>query len=470
MMAAAQYMLYEELEKYSPVINKRISVEIHKRILDPYLQRDDYWWMGFQGHAVNNWNAWINTNIFQTALLIETNTETLSQLIAKVFNSTDYFINQYPNDGGCDEGASYWSIAGGKMIRLLQLANSVSNGKLSWSSDKLLHSIGSYIYKMHIAGDYFVNFADASFKTVPNPESVYRFGEMFNDNSLKQFGAYLFSMNKDGMAGNSIVDFLETADVFDQLTVLAPKAVLPSYSFLPDLQVLTARSNAESESGLFLAVQGGNNGESHNHNDVGNFIVYANGKPVIIDAGVGTYTAQTFSSTRYEIWNMQSQWHNCPVINGVMQMNGKEFSASHVLFEKKNNEVIVSMDVSKAYPSEAFVKKWERRFLFNQSKKNIVLSEKYLFGKRVGKTSINFLSCCEVRVNKKGEITFFNAKREKVLLLKYTPETMHVQIEEKILDDEKMLKAWGEKIYRLSFVMDDQILKGESRFEFSIPK
>ena len=73
-----------------------------------------------------------------------------------------------------------------------------------------------------------------------------------------------------------------------------------------------------SAEGLCLAAQGGTNGQSHNHNDVGNFVVYADGLPAIIDVGVETYTAKTFSSPRYGIWTMQSAYHNCPTIDGVM--------------------------------------------------------------------------------------------------------------------------------------------------------
>src|SRR5207237_4974079 len=36
--------------------------------------------------------------------------------------------------------------------------------------------------------------------------------------------------------------------------------------------------------------------------------VALDGEPVLIDAGVGTYTRQTFSPRRYEIWTMQSAY------------------------------------------------------------------------------------------------------------------------------------------------------------------
>ncbi|SFQ34910.1 heparinase II/III domain-containing protein [Parafilimonas terrae] len=469
MIANIQLMLAEQLDAYSPIINKRITFELHRRMLDPYMQRNDFWWMGFSGRPVNNWNAWINANVLQVALLTETNGNELSQLIHKIFKSADYFINQYPADGGCDEGPTYWSLAGGKLIKLLYLANSASDGKLSWAANTLLHNIGTYIYKTHIAGDYFVNFADASSKTIPNAESVYRFGEMFNDDSLKHFAAYLFSL-KNKMPENNLVDFLAAADIFNELTTLKPDPMLISSAALEDIQVFTARSVAGSTSGLFMAVQGGHNAESHNHNDVGNFIVYANGEPVIVDAGVGTYTAQTFSNKRYEIWTMQSQWHNCPLINGVMQKDGRQYKASDVSFETTKNGVHVGMNIEQAYPSEAFVKKWNRQFLFDQKNNKLTLSENFQLEKITGKTSINFLSSCFIKTDVKGEIGFYNSKGNLMLTLKYIPGLMTASIEEKILDDEKLTNAWGNKLYRLSFTLNDRALKkGGCVFELLAP-
>lgn len=350
-VANIQFMLYDEMESYSPVINKRIKTELRKRIVIPYLERTDSWWMGFGSRKVNNWNPWININILHTELLTETNPDTLNKMVAKILKSTDNFINIYPEDGGCDEGVNYWGVAGGNVIRLLYLINSATAGKLNWSDIGLLHNMGSYIYKVHISEDKFVNFADASALVIPNPESVYRFGKYFNDDTLRNFAAFLFSLKKNVGADN-ITDFLQMADIYQEISSdknAAPP--LPAYSCLPDLQVVTARTKAGTDKSLFLAVQGGHNDESHNHNDVGNFILYVDGRPVIVDAGVGIYNAQTFSSRRYEIWNMQSQWHNCPTINTVMQKEGKEFRATGFSCTcNKKNEITIKMDIAKAYP------------------------------------------------------------------------------------------------------------------------
>ncbi|MBH2005400.1 MAG: heparinase II/III family protein [Sphingobacteriia bacterium] len=470
MLAVIRHMLNDQLQAYSPMINKRIVFELRKRILEPYLQRDDYWWMGFSGKPVNNWNAWINTNVLHIALLTETDPETGMAFMRKLFRSADYFVNQYPEDGGCDEGPSYWNIAGGKLIRLLQLATSVSEGRLTWSSNQLLHRIGSYIYKMHIAGDYFVNFADATPQTIPSPESIYRFGAMFGDDLLKQFAAYLFALNQKTLPANSVVEFLSSADVYKPLSAIAPRAVLPAVSYLPDLQVMTARSDSGSTSGLFLAVQGGHNGESHNHNDVGNFIIYANGLPVIIDAGVGTYTAQTFSDRRYELWNMQSQWHNCPVINGVAQQNGPAFGATAFHLQEGREGVQLRLDMAAAYPPSATVTGWERTFQFDQYKQKIRLSDKYQLEKRNGELKMNFLSICKIVQHKAGEIGFYHTDGRQLLLLKYAPGKMFARVEEKLMGDDKLIRSWGKKLYQLSLtVIDQKELKGAQVFEFFTP-
>lgn len=469
MIAATQFMLHDELDQYSPVINKRIDVELRKRIVLPYLQHDDFWWMGFKGQSVNNWNAWCNTNVLNTVLLNEKNEDTLDLIINKVMRSADVFINQYPADGGCDEGPTYWSEAGGKLIRLLHLLNSVSDGKLNWTGNTLLHNMGAYIYKVHISGAYFVDFADALPKTIPNPESVYRFGEIFNDDTLKQFGAYLFNLDKEEISNNNVAEFLQTLEVYKELTNIPAKAPMRDYSCLSDLQVVTARSKSGSDKGLFLAVKGGNNGESHNHNDVGNFIIYADGKPVIVDAGVGTYTAQTFSSRRYELWNMQSQWHNCPTINGVMQKDGKGFKATEFLCENKNG-VKVSMDIAKAYPAGASVKKWKREFLFDEKKNTISLEENYEPEKWIAATKINFLSSCSVNEQKKGILDFYNEDGEQVLTMKYDPSNLSVVVEEKIIEDKRIAASWNGKLYHIIFTVKNHSQKGKDNFEFRLPK
>ena len=116
-------------------------------------------------------------------------------------------------------------------------------------------------------------------------------------------------------------------------------------------QVMTARENKGSHEGLFLAAKAGHNGESHNHNDVGNFIVYADGNPVLIDLGTEEYTAKTFSPRRFELWYLQSQYHNCPTVRGVLQHDGLAYAARDVTYHADDLRAEMRADISGAYPA-----------------------------------------------------------------------------------------------------------------------
>ncbi|MFN2155857.1 MAG: heparinase II/III family protein, partial [Anaerolineae bacterium] len=111
----------------------------------------------------------------------------------------------------------------------------------------------------------------------------------------------------------------------------------------------------------------GHNAESHNHNDVGNFIVYVDGKPLVVDAGVETYSRKTFSPQRYEIWTMQSAYHSLlPTVDGIMQAPGGEFAARSVEYAADDDGAQFSLDIAGAYPQEAGIKTWARTIDFQR--------------------------------------------------------------------------------------------------------
>src|SRR5205814_5853969 len=116
--------------------------------------------------------------------------------------------------------------------------------------------------------------------------------------------------------------------------------------WLYNIQLMASRLS----NGIFIAAHGGNNGESHNHNDVGDFIVYYKGDPVIIDVGSGTYTAKTFSSDRYKLWFNASAYHNLPTINGEQQEEGSTHAASRFDQYAAPHGDYTTIEIEKAYP------------------------------------------------------------------------------------------------------------------------
>ena len=192
------YLFRDEFDKIHPLITKRLKQEIMNKALIPYFTRDDFWYMGFKGGRPNNWNPWINYNMLNSFLLLESDPVKKVTEVQKIINSLDKFLNGYSDDGGCDEGPSYWGAAGALLYESLEILKNATYGKFDVFDNPLIQNIGKYFYKVNIHAPYFINFADADATTYGDASVVYRYGKAINDPQMKQFGAYLARLSKFG--------------------------------------------------------------------------------------------------------------------------------------------------------------------------------------------------------------------------------------------------------------------------------
>ena len=349
-----RYMLEKQLDVFSSALCQRIDREIERRILQPAVEKD-YWWKT----AGMNWNPWICSNWLACVLICEKDEARKAEAIRQIRQAIRAFIDAYPEDGGCDEGPGYWDRAAASMFEILRLLPDDANFSGMFGK---IQRMAAYAYKTYIGNDYCVCFADAhENKAVQQVNIVYPFGLWLNDQTMRAFGAYLGQRKQ--VLSNPAALFDKSGNFptlgrelfflrhIREFMAEQPHEPLLKDVWLPDLQIMTARRG-----NLYVAMKGGHNGESHNHNDVGSFIVYSNSEPLFIDPAVGEYTAQTFGKGRYDIWTMQSQFHNLPQINGVDQKDGKSFAAKVV--SHKNGQL--TLDIAAANPNEAAVKSWKR--------------------------------------------------------------------------------------------------------------
>ena len=358
-LASVYLLCKDKLDAIDPIITQKMEYMLSERTIKNFLQIE-VWWGGAGGERVNNWNPWIVSNVLLTAAIMVKDTGIRERVVSKSMRYLDNFLNCYAPDGGCDEGPAYWGAAGASLFDCLELIEDMSGGKISIYDSELVKNIGDYIYKVNIDGNRYVNFADCAPKTSPNAGMLIRFGQKTGSEFLVSFG------KKQAKYGDY---FFSQSHMYRSLKWLhTPYTVeencsMPQYTELPDLGVMTARETSDSGVGMFVAAKGGNNGEMHNHNDCGNFMVYYNGKPVIIDAGVGRYTKQTFSPDRYKLWFMQSGYHNLPSFGGVDQRDGKRYSAEDVIFDSEARAI--SSELKNAYPVEAGIESYQRRVSFD---------------------------------------------------------------------------------------------------------
>lgn len=450
LVAWTTYMLHSQLDSISPEIAQKVGRELQRRILQPALKQR-YWWKT----AGMNWNPWICSNWLTCVLLFENDRDRQLMAVKQIMAAMQAFVDAYPADGGCDEGADYWDRAAASLYECLRLLSLATKGHINHADNPKIRAMMAYAYHSYIENGYCVNFADAHKNRMPQQLNVILpMAQYFADDTLRGFAAYIAEHKqwKQRVAetflrsgnyptlGRELFFALQCADLFS----ITPREPLLPDVWLPQLQVMTARRGP-----LFLAVKGGHNDESHNHNDVGSFIIYAHGKPVLVDAGVGTYTATTFSKQRYSIWTMQSQYHNLPQVNGFDQREGRNYAAKNVKYSPGH----ISMDLANTYPTEAGISKWVRSIEISETKREkqaqVVIKDKYALDSLIAPTRWMLLAAVKPQCTEPGKIIIGSCT------LHYHPG-LNATIEplESVMDSH-LKSMWQEGLYRVILTNDD---------------
>ena len=452
LVAYTRYVMASELDAYSPLLTKRIDAEIARRILQPAV-KTNYWWKT----AGMNWNPWICSNWLACVLFCEHDEARRTEAISQIQKACEAFMASYPEDGGCDEGPHYWDRAAASLFETLYLLKQGGFPILKTQNNKL-QALESYIYKMYIGHDYAVNFADAhGNRALLNVNIAYPFGLLTGDKMMCQYAAFVGQQNDIlnhparlyDKSGNwpSLARELIFLSHIQRYLKETPREPKLKNVWLPDLQIMTAREP-------FVAMKGGHNGESHNHNDVGSFIVYPDGEPLLIDPGVGEYTAKTFSKQRYEIWTMQSDYHNLPRINGYSQRDGKQYAAQVVSYKPGQ----LTLDISRAYPQEACVQHWKRT-VKTGSKHRVEVTEDFLLTAYEAPTQLMLITPVEPQNLQAGTILLGQHR------IVYDPRQLTASIENvSTMLDSVLCQMWGNQMFRIVLTVKPQTLKGKVRY------
>lgn len=345
------------LDRLSPAILSRIDREILQRVLKPYLDRH-FWWMGNGDEPMNNWTAWCSQNVLISAFTRPFGAELRQKVLQKAAGSLDAFLKDFGEDGACEEGAFYYRHGTLCLFGALNVIDQVAPGSVAslWIWPKL-RNMAEFIAHNHVAGRRYINFADASAVLEPCGAREFLAGKTVGSRPLCALAA------TDAKA-NPRPDLPEEINLCYRLLALSTHTEMQAYNEpmagLPDIYYPSCGLLIARDGQFVLAVKAGDNDDGHNHNDVGSLTVYKDGEPVLIDVGVETYTAKTFSPQRYEIWTMQSGFHNLPGFGGVQQQAGPSFAARDVRVDLSEEEASISMDIAGAYPAEAQLRSYRR--------------------------------------------------------------------------------------------------------------
>jgi len=456
-VSLCEFILRPVLQKINTDIEKQIDRSIRERLLIPYLN-EHFWWMGDDETEAINWTVWITQNILLS--FFTRNEEFLSSdekesVIKQAVISTDYFIKSYGEDGCCDEGAQYYTHAGLCLFGVMELLDDLNYGRYTPAfSDEKIRNIASYIRKIYVGDGYYINFADCAAKAGNRSAREFLFGLRCGDVSLCSFVAEDYRRQ-----------------TFDEKLIKDEHnlwyRILQAQNHKKMMEYETADKNGMSDIyyesvGLMvsrnetyvLAAKAGDNNDSHNHNDVGSVTLYKNNKPFLIDLGVETYTAKTFSERRYEIWTMRSLYHNVPSFVGnegeIEELPGEKYRASNVIYNEK--EQSLDMEIASAF-ADHNIKSYRRKAKLYQDR--VVIDDHYE-GNIVG--YLNYITY------EKPQITTEDAKKGEVILSVGNLGTITVktdssqnldeteyktQIETLKITDERLKKSWDKDCYRI---------------------
>lgn len=438
-LATAYNLLKSELDEISPLICERIKQTVKERGTIPFLARDHSW---FVSEKPNNWITAITANMLTAVSILEDDLDLRERVVNRACWALDRYAIGCPDDGGCDEGPGYWQGAGASMFDCFEILSDMTGGRLNLFRVPKLRLIGEYVANMHIDEKRYVNFSDCHPQFEIDGYMVERYGENSGSDMLRDFGRFI---NRDNICSVSFrTSYRTVKSLMMRKSLGEPKVKHSRKVWYPGHQVAVFRESEYGDEGLFLAAKGGNNAESHNHKDVGSFIVYSEGKPLLIDPGCAIYSKQYFSPLRYELhWNVRSGYHNLPAFAGTEQLKGKDGQAKVDFFDGESMRM--GLDLTGVFPEESSLTDYHREFALSGGE--VKVTERVRLS---GKTDVDyhFMTKDEPRIAEGGVIELAYGRK-----LLYDASIFKASVETLYSEPGRigLMGEWGtDRIYRIT--------------------
>jgi len=452
-VSLAVWHLEEQFETAMPkFFMEKFHLEMNRRIFEPYcsdVTGGFMDWKGLKGNYVNNWNPWIGLSCSIAALFGEPD-ETLRKTVCqKALEYVNNWLKFIPENGTCLEGANYYFPSNGAFWDLLELLRVATDGKANFREHPFVRSLVCSISEFYMGGGRWAPIADCSTAKVGIERAVWlsRTGKALGSDALNRMAleswqatgtdtAHLPSGNISYFPLRALQTWCEGPNRFEEAPPFADTC-----TFNPANEHFICRKGD-----FTFRLKGGHNHEPHGHNDVGEFILYYKGQPVFIDPAHQTYCADTFNENRYSLWYNRSDWHNTPVIGGVVQQEGPQLL--HIPLEKTATEVVANasqgwakMELKEVYPAQSGILSLTRRA---EVTNGFSITDRFVLEKE-NEYAFHLISLIPPQVE--GNRLIFTLS-DRNLICEFS-EGYAVQTEEVVYNDRVMQSAWDQdRLYR----------------------
>ena len=372
--AMAAYVDWFLQDKLRPETRKRIREESMRRSILPWQTvyrtgkvASGLWWM------INpfNWNAVCTCNMVSACMILLESRHDRAEALAAMEASNSFFYTGFTSDGYCSEGLGYWSYGFGHFLTMGEVVLASTGGKLNiFDDDPIILKCCEYARNIMIEDGVAPAYADCSFAANPGPNNLAIIQRHYPEALLKPV--------KEPGLPMQLLAFAIFA-FSDGDTVSADRIQpIPPVSFFDQAGILICRSKDAKGNTFGLAIKGGHNKESHNHNDVGSYVIVVNKTPLVCDPGGEVYSRRTFSAERYTSKVLNSYGHDVPVVAGKLQSEGRQAEGviTEPVFTDEKSSILI--DMTSCYDVEELVK-LTRRMTFDRVQGKIIITDNVEF-------------------------------------------------------------------------------------------
>ena len=391
-------------DKLKPETRQRIRDEAYRRSITPWQEvyrtgklGSGRWWMV----SLFNWNAVCTCNMLSASLILMESRHDRAEALAAMETSNKYFYRGFTSDGYCSEGLGYWSYGFGHFLTMGEIVLASTNGKLNiFDDDPIILKCCEYARNIMVEDGVAPAYADCGFNANPGQYNLAIIQRHYPELLLKPVQEPELPLS---MLYFAIFAFSDGKPI--DPSVIQP---IPPVSFFDQAGILICRSKDDQGFTFGAAIKGGNNNESHNHNDVGSYLIVANKSPLVCDPGGEVYSRRTFSSERYTSKVLNSYGHDVPVVAGQLQLTGPDAKGviTEPVFTDETSSILI--DMTSCYDVPELVS-LTRRFTFDRVNRKISITDNVEF-----KTPQTFedaiITSSFHRVNSKSQVQFYDQK------------------------------------------------------------
>jgi hypothetical protein len=342
-LAMTDYLLGDKL---APDTRATLRREVKRRVIEPFRamirnERKQDWWLT----GTNNWNPVCMSGVTGCALIELPAAKDRAEFVAAAEYYSKFFLSGFTPDGYCSEGLGYWNYGFGMYVMMAENLRLTTGGAVDFFKDPGAAAPATYGARISILNGQIPAFADCSLAARPSSMLMWLLNRKYGWDNLA------YSQLNTGETLRSLFEAMlyhaAKSDNSPPITGSSISEAAGPRAFFPDSQVYVGRPAAGGTMGV--AFKGGNNNESHNHNDLGSYVVVVGNESVLVDPGPETYTRRTFSSHRYESKLLNSFGHAVPVIAGELQRKGEKAQAKILSKSFSATTDTITLDLTSAY-------------------------------------------------------------------------------------------------------------------------